>query len=108
MILVDSADRSKAGLDARIVLAGQLAALGHSAGLDAATIPEDISADLTYQLAPLLVDIDDVGISRVVVIAGGAVADEMLSTLRGYALGRRCRCRRWGGWARCRPASTCG
>jgi hypothetical protein len=86
MIVIDSAERTEAEFAAAILLAGQLAAAGHSVSVDEAGMPHPVAATLIYEAAPFLTEISGEDISKVLLLASGPPKPPTLSTLRSYRL----------------------
>lgn len=86
MIAIDCAERTEASLDARILLAEQIAAAGHRAVIDETTVAQPIDLLKAYQLAPFVTEIVGEDLSRLIILASEAVKSPTLKTLRSYRL----------------------
>ena len=86
MILVDVGRRDERASDSKIIFAAELAALGYKAVVDAATLPNDLQKYQRFEVAPMILNRDDLDIGSVIIIGAEDISDETLSTLRGYGL----------------------
>lgn len=82
MILVEAGERSERSFDAKLLLATQLAARGHSVVLDDRAMPDRLERYQKYEAAPFLADLDRITVSRVVIIGAENVGQETLTSLR--------------------------
>ncbi|MEO0702619.1 MAG: glycosyltransferase [Pseudomonadota bacterium] len=86
MILIDAGRRDARAYDARLMFATQLAAHGYDVGIDDTTLPETRERTQIYDAAPFLVSVADVEISGVLIIGAEDIADDTITTLRGYTM----------------------
>lgn len=86
MIVIDSAERSEAEVDALILLAGQLSGAGYRVAIDEDSLSRPLGAAQTYEAAPFLANVDRSSITKVLILASGTVKPPTLVTLRSYGL----------------------
>lgn len=86
MIVIDSAARTDAELEAAILLAGQLSAAGHRVAIDDCGITRPLGPAQIYEAAPFLAEIAGKDITKVLLLASGPPKPPTLSTLRSYRL----------------------
>lgn len=82
MILIEAGERTDRNFDAKLLLATQLAARGHRVVLDDRTLPDRIERYQKYEAAPFLADLDQVALSRVIIIGAESVGQDTLIALR--------------------------
>ncbi len=86
MILIEAGDSSERGFDAKLLFCAQLAARGHDAVVDDATLPEGIDRNTAYEAAPFLRSLPGDPIRRVIVIGSEPMTEEALGRLRAIDL----------------------
>lgn len=86
MILIESGNRSLQGFDAKAVFARLLAARGHRVALDPAALPADMDRNRRFEIAPYLVDTEDLKPERLILIGADALHSDTLSALRDLDL----------------------
>lgn len=87
MILIEAGERTDRSFDAKLLLATQLAARGHAVVLDDRTLPDRLERYQKYEAAPFLADLDQVAVSRVIVIGAESVGQDVLTALRHRQFG---------------------
>lgn len=86
MILIESGSRTTEGFEAALILAWQLAELGHRPRLLAASLPEDPPKRLRFQAAPFVADAADLAVRHVLVTGAEQLDDATLAALRDLGL----------------------
>jgi UDP:flavonoid glycosyltransferase YjiC (YdhE family) len=86
MILVEAGRMSERAFDAKVQFATTLSCRGHPVVLDEQTAPDRFDRSLKYEAAPFLACLDDIDITRVVMIGADDLDDDILARLRALGL----------------------
>jgi len=88
MILIEAGPDNERGFDAKILFAAQLEVRGHHVVIDEDSLPEGLRRNQKYEVAPYLVNLDDVSIDRVILIGAEDISDATLIRLRGVGVAK--------------------
>ncbi len=84
MILIDAGERNDHTFDSVLVFASQLAAQGYSVGIDERTLPDTLDRHQKYEVAPYLVDVTGIAVTRFLLIGAETISEQTLRMLRSY------------------------
>lgn len=87
MILIEAGERTDRSFDAKLLLATQLASRGRAVVLDDRTLPDRLERHQKYAAAPFLADLEQVAVSRVIVIGAENMGQDVLMALRHRQFG---------------------
>ncbi len=85
MILLCCGQVKRKHFDALLLFAEQLRHRGHEVAIDPRFVPSEITKQIRFEMAPFLVDYDDITPDRVIVVGAEAIAEEVqiiLSSMR--------------------------